>query len=79
MKLAALARYGVASKAPMLRDLGDDRQAATLPATVRHLETASVDDALDVRRPEPPAHHGPGVSERWNLNSDELVGLPRGS
>lgn len=36
VKLAAPARYGMASKAP------------TLPATVRHLETSSIDDALDV-------------------------------
>ncbi|GAA2789070.1 hypothetical protein ACFQGX_37975 [Nonomuraea dietziae] len=48
VKLAALARYGLASKAPTLRDLEGDRQAATLLATVRHLETSSVDDALDV-------------------------------
>ncbi|MFF4779219.1 Tn3 family transposase [Microtetraspora fusca] len=47
-KLAALARYGMASKAPTLRDLEPVRQTATLLATVRHLETASIDDALDV-------------------------------
>ncbi|WP_344948297.1 Tn3 family transposase [Sphaerisporangium flaviroseum] len=48
VKLSALARYGLVSKAPTLRDLESDRQAATLLATVRHLETSSVDDALDV-------------------------------
>ncbi|MGN9787952.1 Tn3 family transposase [Nonomuraea sp. ZG12] len=48
VKLSALARYGLVSKAPTLRDLEGDRQAATLLATVRHLETSSVDDALDV-------------------------------
>jgi hypothetical protein len=48
VKLSALARYGLAAKAPTLRDLEGDRQAATLLATVRHLETSSVDDALDV-------------------------------
>lgn len=48
VKMTALARYGLASKAPTLRDLEDDRKAATLLATVRHLETSSVDDALDV-------------------------------
>ncbi|GGQ35927.1 transposase [Streptosporangium pseudovulgare] len=48
VKLSALARHGLASKAPTLRDLEGDRQAATLLATVRHLETSSVDDALDV-------------------------------
>lgn len=47
-RLAALARYGLASKAPTLRDLEPARQTATLLATVRHLETSSVDDALDV-------------------------------
>jgi hypothetical protein len=48
VKLASLARYGMASKAPTLRDLEERRQTATLLATVRHLETASIDDALDV-------------------------------
>ncbi len=48
VKLRALARYGLAAKAPTLRDLAVDRQGATLLATVRHLETTSVDDTLDV-------------------------------
>jgi hypothetical protein len=48
VKLASLARYGMASKAPTLRELEAARQTATLLATVRHLETASTDDALDV-------------------------------
>lgn len=48
VKLSALARYGLVPKAPTLRDLEDDRRASTLPATVRHLETSSVEDALDV-------------------------------
>jgi hypothetical protein len=47
-KLAALAKCGLASKAPTLQDLEPDQQTATLLATVRHLETSSVDDALDV-------------------------------
>jgi hypothetical protein len=36
VKMTAWARYGLASKAPTLRDLEDDRKAATLLATVRH-------------------------------------------
>ncbi|MET9248024.1 DUF4158 domain-containing protein [Nonomuraea sp. NPDC003709] len=48
VRLGALARYGLAAKAPTLRDLAEHRQGATLLATVRHLETSSVDDALDV-------------------------------
>ncbi|MFI6449755.1 hypothetical protein [Kitasatospora sp. NPDC050543] len=44
----ALARYGLGSKAPTLRDLEETRKTATMLATVRHLETASVDDALDL-------------------------------
>jgi TnpA family transposase len=47
-RLAGLARYGLTSKAPALRRLEVTRQAATLLATVRHLETATVDDALDL-------------------------------
>ncbi|OKI22866.1 hypothetical protein A6A08_18075 [Nocardiopsis sp. TSRI0078] len=48
IKLEALARYGIRAKAPALADLVQDRREATLLATVRHLETVSVDDALDV-------------------------------
>lgn len=48
VKLASLAWYEMASKAPTLRDLEERRQTATLLATVRHLETTSIDDALDV-------------------------------
>jgi TnpA family transposase len=47
-KLAALARYGVTAKAPALRELTAARRAATLLATIRHLGTASIDDALDL-------------------------------
>jgi hypothetical protein len=47
-RLAALARYGLAAKAPALRDLAEPRKTATLLATVRHLEAAAVDDALDL-------------------------------
>lgn len=47
-RLTGLARYGMASKAPTLKRLEATRQTATLPATVRHLKSASVDDALDL-------------------------------
>ncbi|MFD9514877.1 Tn3 family transposase [Streptomyces mirabilis] len=47
-RMAALARYGLGSKAPTLRDLEETRKTATMLATVRYLETASVDDALDL-------------------------------
>lgn len=47
-RLAGLARYGMTSKAPTLRELETTRQTATLLATVRHLRTATVDDALDL-------------------------------
>lgn len=46
VKMAELARHGMTSKAPKIRALEDDRRAATLLATVRHLEGVSVDDAL---------------------------------
>ncbi|MEU3534231.1 hypothetical protein AB0E70_21950 [Streptomyces murinus] len=49
-RMTSLARYGLASKAPTLKRLEVTRQTATLPATVRHLETATVDDALDLLR-----------------------------
>jgi hypothetical protein len=47
-QLAALARHGMVSKAPVLGRLADDRQAATLLATVRHLLAVAIDDALDL-------------------------------
>jgi TnpA family transposase len=47
-RLAALARYGLAAKAPALRDLAEPRRTATLLATARHVEAAAVDDALDL-------------------------------
>ncbi|MCX5141873.1 Tn3 family transposase [Streptomyces sp. NBC_00338] len=47
-RMSGLARYGMGSKAPTLRDLEESRKTATLLATVQHLETASVDDALDL-------------------------------
>ncbi len=46
VKLAELARYGITSHAPTLRRLAEPRRTATMLATVRHLENASVDDAL---------------------------------
>lgn len=46
VKLAEMARYGLSSKASTIKDLAADRCAATMLATVRHLEGASVDDAL---------------------------------
>lgn len=47
-RMSGLARYGMGSKAPTLRDLEESRKTATLLATVQHLETATVDDALDL-------------------------------
>jgi TnpA family transposase len=46
VKLAELARYGMTAKAPKIKQLIGHRRVATLLATVRELEGASVDDAL---------------------------------
>lgn len=46
VKLAELARFGVGTHAPRLRRLVEPRRTATVLVTVRHLENASVDDAL---------------------------------
>lgn len=45
VKMAELARYGMSAHAPTLR-LAEPRRTATVLATMRHLEGASVDDAL---------------------------------
>ena len=47
-RVEALARYGLASKAPTLRGLADPRRTATLLATARSLEVSAVDDVLDL-------------------------------
>jgi hypothetical protein len=47
-KVQALARYGLGAKAPALRELAEPRRTAVLVATVRHLEQAALDDALDL-------------------------------
>jgi Domain of unknown function (DUF4158) len=47
-RLAALARHGMTSKAPVLARLAPDRRTATLLATVRHLQATAVDDVLDL-------------------------------
>ncbi len=47
-RLAELSRYGMDGKASLLKRHGDVRRLATLLATVVHLTTRSVDDALDL-------------------------------
>lgn len=47
-RIAAMARYGLSSKAPILGALAEPRRTATLVATTRHLDAAAVDDALDL-------------------------------
>jgi len=47
-RVASLARYGWAGKAPLLKGLAEPRKTATLLATARRLEAAAVDDALDL-------------------------------
>lgn len=47
-RVVALARYGLASKAPTLAVLAEPRRTATLLAMTRHLDAAAIDDALDL-------------------------------
>jgi len=47
-RVAALARYGLASKAPTLQALAEPRRTATLLAMTRHLDAVAIDDALDL-------------------------------
>ena len=47
-KVVALARYGLGTKAPALRDLAEPRRSAVLLATVKKLEQEALDDALDL-------------------------------
>src|SRR5664280_2943814 len=47
-RVAALARFGLASKAPILAALAEPRRTATLLAITRHLDAVAIDDALDL-------------------------------
>lgn len=47
-RVDALARYGLATKAPALRDLTEPRKTGTLVAAARALEVSAVDDVLDL-------------------------------
>ncbi|GAA3760789.1 Tn3 family transposase [Salinactinospora qingdaonensis] len=47
-RVAEMARYGLAGKAPLLRRHDDPRRLATLLATVVHLQARAVDDALEL-------------------------------
>jgi len=47
-RVAALARYGLVSKAPTLLALAEPRRTATLLAMSRHLDAVAIDDALDL-------------------------------
>ena len=47
-RMALLARYGLASKAPTLEGLAEPRRTATLLAMARHLDAVAIDDALDL-------------------------------
>jgi len=47
-RLVELARYGLQAKAPHLRRHPTARRAATLVATVCHLQAASIDDCLEL-------------------------------
>jgi TnpA family transposase len=74
-RMAALARYGLASKAPTLEALAEPRRTATLLALTRHLDAVAIDDALDLfallmtTRLINPA--------RSAANTDRLTWLPR--
>ncbi len=47
-RVTEMARYGLAGKAPLLRRHDDPRWLATLLATVVHLQSRAVDDALEL-------------------------------
>jgi len=74
-RMAALARYGLSSKAPTWAALAEPRRTATLLAATRHLEAVAIDEALDLfamlmtTRMINPA--------RRVCNNDRLASLPR--
>ncbi len=49
-RLAALARYALGSKAPLLERTAEPKRTAMLTAVMRHLEAKAIDEALDLFR-----------------------------
>jgi TnpA family transposase len=47
-RLAALARYALGSKAPLLERTAEPKRTAMLTAVIRHLEAKAIDEALDL-------------------------------
>ncbi|WP_436771318.1 Tn3 family transposase [Yinghuangia sp. YIM S09857] len=47
-RLAALARYALGSKAPLLERVTEPKRTAMLTAVMRHLEAKAIDEALDL-------------------------------
>jgi hypothetical protein len=47
-RLAALARYALGSKAPLLERTAEPKRTAMLTAVMRHLEAKAIDEALDL-------------------------------
>nr|WP_246108868.1 hypothetical protein [Streptomyces sedi] len=47
-RMAALARYALGSKAPLLERAAEPKRTAMLTAVMRHLETKAIDEALDL-------------------------------
>lgn len=49
-RMAALARYALGSKAPLLERAPEPKRTAMLTAVMRHLEAKVIDEALDLFR-----------------------------
>ncbi|MFJ4859116.1 Tn3 family transposase [Streptomyces sp. NPDC088730] len=47
-RMAALARYALGSKAPLLERVAEPKRTAMLTAVMRHLEAKAIDEALDL-------------------------------
>ncbi|MDO0929385.1 hypothetical protein QQY24_29725 [Streptomyces sp. TG1A-8] len=47
-RMAALARYALGSKAPLLERAAEPKRTAMLTAVMRHLEAKAIDEALDL-------------------------------
>lgn len=47
-RMAALARYALGSKAPLLERAAEPKGTAMLTAVMRHLEAKAIDEALDL-------------------------------
>nr|WP_199847564.1 MULTISPECIES: hypothetical protein [unclassified Streptomyces] len=71
-RMAALARYALGSKAPLLERVAEPKRTAMLTAVMRHLEAKAIDEALgkeDIARLSPLKHRNLNLLGRYSCTA----------